>query len=210
MRVAEEKTVPGGEAAGWEQVDLYRFFAHVLGAPSAERFRWFQQPELAAALARLWAELDCAGEFPGLNIYRDYGEYESTYIAIFDVGVPGPPVPLLESAHNKTQPAQQIALENTFFYDVLGLKADPTRTAPDHLLIQLEFLSVVHYVCEHTTEEENRGSLARLEREFLERHLLDWLPAAQKKLDRLAPPLFPVLLTLLLAFLRQQHRRLAT
>ena len=206
---AHSETGAGNEPTGWEQVDLYRFFAFALGSPSAERFRWFQQPALPAALGRLWAELGCTGEFPGIGAYRDYAEYESTYITVFDVGLPEPLVPLLESAHNKTQPAQQTALENTFFYEVLGLKADPGRTAPDHLLTQLEFLAAVLYARENTPDGENRRSLARLEREFLERHLLDWLPAAQKKLKRAQPPLFPVLLTLLLAFLRQQHAVLA-
>lgn len=209
MRVAAKtETGAGREPTGWEQVDLYRFFAFALGSPSAERFRWFHQPELPVALQRLWAQLGCAGEFPGISAYREYGEYESTYIAVFDVGVPEPPVPLLESAHNKTQPAQQTALESALFYEVLGLKADPGRAAPDHLLTQLEFLAAVRFVRENSPDGENRRSLTRLEREFLERHLLDWLPAAQKKLARLEPPLFPVLLTLLLAFLRQQHRGL--
>lgn len=196
------------DPAGWEQIDLYRFFAYAFALPTPERFQWFNQPGLPAALARLWQEFGCRGPFPGLGLYRDYQEYESTYLAIFDVGLPEPPVPLLESAHRKIQPAQQTALENVLFYEVLGLKPDPARTAPDHLLTQLEFLSAVRFARDHTPAEENRQSLARLERDFLERHLLSWLPTAQKKLEREQPPVFPLLVALLVAFLRRRWREL--
>ncbi len=192
------------EPASWEEIDLYRFFAFVFGAPTRERFQWFQQPGLAPSLAQLWTRLGCLGEFPGATSFPDYGEYESTYIALFDVGMPQPPVPLLESAHYKAQPPQQTALENTSFYEVLGLDTDTSRYAPDHLVTQLEFLSAVRYTRENTPNEENRKSLARLERDFLQRHLLNWVPAAEEKLRQAEAPIFPVLFTLLTAFLRHQ------
>lgn len=192
------------ELAGWEEIDLYRFFAFVFGAPTRERFQWFQQPSLNASLAQLWTRLGCPGEFPGATSFPDYGEYESTYIALFDVGVPQPPVPLLESAHDKAQPPQQTALESTSFYEVLGLATDTSRYAPDHLVTQLEFLSAVRYTRENTPNEENRKSLARLERDFLQRHLLNWVPAAEEKLRQAQAPIFPALFTLLVAFLHHQ------
>ena len=192
----------------WEEIDLYRFFAFLFGAPTAERFAWYGRPDLRAALTGLWEELRCEGEIPEIGRYQDYKEYESTYISIFDVGLPEPPVALLESAHAKSRPAQQTALENVSFYEVLELKPNLSRYAPDHLVTQLEFLSVVRFAREKTPQTDNRESLARLERDFLERHLLNWLPAAQKKLDREQPPVFPVLLRLLLAFLQQQSAQL--
>lgn len=194
---------------GWEQVDLYRFFANTLAEPGAERFAWFRQPGFAEGLADLWARLECDGGFPPFEFFTDAGEYESTYIALFDVGVPEPPVPLLESAHYRSVPAQQTALENTSFYEVLGLKVDPARTAPDHLLTQLEFLSVARYLRENATNEESRTSLAQLEKDFLQRHLLNWVPAAREKLARQPMPAFITLLSLLLAFLRAEEQALA-
>lgn len=196
------------ELVGWEQIDLYRFFSFMFAAPTAERYEWFARTDLAAVLARLAERLGCEGELTGVGVYSDYEEYESTYISLFDVGLPQPPVALLESAHAKSQPAQQTALENVSFYEVLGMKPNLSHYAPDHLVTQLEFLSVVRYTREKTPHAETRQSLARLERDFLERHLLDWLPAAQAKLDREQPPVFPVLLRLLLAFLEQQSAQL--
>ncbi len=206
-----ERTQPVCDAErAWEGVDLYRFFAHALGAPSTERFEWFRQRDFAAGLADLWAQVGTDGNFPGFDFFADPEEYESTYIALFDVGAPEPPVPLFESAHYRSVPAQQTALENTSFYEVLGLKTDPARSVPDHLLTQLEFLSVVRYLREHAPEEPACRNLAQLEKDFLERHLLNWLPAAVQKLERHTVPAFYVLLSLLLAHLNQQHQLLAT
>lgn len=199
-----DAAIKTGRAALPEQVDLYRFFASLLGPPSAERFEQQKQPALADFLVALWAEFRCEGEFPGVDAFRDYEQYESIYIALFDVGVPEPPVPLLESHYVKTQPAQTIALENTLFYEVLGLKVDSSRFAPDHLVAQLEFLAAVRYACANAPDAKNQQSLARLERDFLARHLLNWLPAARDKLEREQPPTFPLYLRLLAAFLTRR------
>jgi DMSO reductase family type II enzyme chaperone len=144
-------------------------------------------------------------EFPGFEWFASYEQYESAYIALFDVGIPGPPVPLFESAHDKTHPAQEIALENTYFYEVLGLKSDPGRAVPDYLVTQLEFLAALRYTREHTSEESTAVSLARAETEFLERHLLNWLPTAKAKLGRTRAPGFSVMMTLLVQFLSNRH-----
>ena len=149
--------------------------------------------------------MGCGGEFPGFEWFASYEHYESAYIALFDVGMPEPPVPLFESAHDKSHPAQEIALENTYFYEVLGLKSDPGRAVPDYLVTQLEFLAALRYTYEHTSEESTAVSLVRAETEFLERHLSNWLPTAKAKLDRTNAPGFPVLMTILVQFLRHMH-----
>ena len=115
-----------------------------------------------------------------------YDLYESAYISLFDVGLPEPVVPLFESAHDKSHPAQEIALENTYFYDVLGLRSDPTAGVPDYLVTQLEFLSAVSFTQGNASEETTRVSLAKAKSEFLQRHLLNWVPAAAEKLKKTA------------------------
>lgn len=185
----------------WQQNDLYRFFAVVFAPPTRECFDLLSQPGMAKALRNLWMQLECEGESPGFEWFASYEQYESTYIALFDVGLPEPPVPLFESAHDKSHPAQEVALENTYFYEVLGLKSDPSRAVPDYLVTQLEFLAALRYTREQTSEESTAVSLARAETEFLERHLLNWLPAAKAKLDRANAPGFPVLMKMLLQFL---------
>jgi DMSO reductase family type II enzyme chaperone len=194
----------------WGEVDLYRLFAFVFGAPSAERFAWLQRPELPAGLAELWQDLGCDGTFPGVAVFTDYEDYESTYLALFEVGVPAAPVPLQESAHDDSTPAPQTVLENISFYDVLGLRIDPARYAPDHLVPQLEFLSTVRYARATTPDADNRARLAQLERDFLDRHLLNWVPSAQKKLAPQDSRIFATLMTLLLAFVQGRGAALAS
>jgi len=189
----------------WQQHDLYRFFAFVFAPPTRECFNLLSEPGLPEALRNLWTQLGCEGEYPGFEWFASYEQYESTYIALFDVGIPEPPVPLFESAHDKTHPAQEIALENTYFYEVLGLKSEPSRAVPDYLVTQLEFLAALRYTCEHTSEESTAVSLARAETEFLERHLLNWAPTAKVKLDRTSAPGFPVMMTLLVQLLSHRH-----
>ena len=194
---------------GWEQLDLYRFFAHVLGSPTRERYALLHSREFAASLRQLWQELLCEGEFPEVAGFRSFAQYEAAYIALFDVGAPEPPVPLVESAHHKAIPAQQIALENVLFYEVLGLHVNAARSFADHLFTQLEFLSAVRFAGDQSPAAESRANLARLERDFLHRHLLNWLPAAEAKLRRLDPPLFPTFLCLLLVFLQNRLKLLS-
>jgi DMSO reductase family type II enzyme chaperone len=201
IAAAETATTP----IDWKQNDLYRFFAFVLAPPSQDRFDFLSQPALPAALQDLWKRLDCAEEFPGFAWFASYQEYESAYIALFDVGLPEPPVPLFESAHDKTHPAQEIALENTYFYDVLGLRSDPSHAVPDYLITQLEFLAAVRYTSDNASDEATAVSLARAETEFLERHLLNWVPKAAGELQQIGAPAFPLLMNLLARFLVLKH-----
>jgi len=203
MTAASES--PTSARLDWADLDLYRFFAFVLSSPSPERFDTLAQPALKDALADLWQQLRCTGDFPDFGWFNSYEEYEATYIALFDVGIPEPPVPLFESAHDKTKPAQEIALENTWFYDALGLKWDSRCAVPDYLISQLEFMAAVHYTLEHAQDSGTRRSLAKLETDFLGRHMLNWVPTAAAKLNSVSPSAFGPFVSLLLAFL--QNRR---
>jgi TorA maturation chaperone TorD len=162
-------------------LDPVRLFALVFGSPSKERYSFLRK----------------------FGKFRNYAQYESRYIALFDVGNPEPPVPLLESAHHKAVPAQQIALECMDFYEVVGLKPDTRRYAPDHLVTQLEFLAAVRYL---RSERPGDEDLARLEKDFTERHLLSWLPAAAKKLKKRRVPTFGPALQELVKSLKRDGR----
>ncbi|MCL6482276.1 MAG: molecular chaperone TorD family protein [Firmicutes bacterium] len=193
---------PHNVATREDALDLYRVFLYLFGFPSRDRFDRICRRDFPEALKNLWRELHGPGEFPRLRTFEQYAQYESAYIALFDVGVPAPPVPLLESAWRKSQPAQQVVLDNVNFYEVLGLRCDQSHYPPDHLLTQLEFLAAVRYAQESVGAAGNRNDLVTLERDFLARHLLVWFPAAAEKLRALDPPVFPSLATLLEAFLR--------
>ena len=92
----------------------------------------------------------------------------------------------------------------TYFYQVLGLKSDPAKAVPDYLITQLEFLAALRFTQEKTSDAANAACLARAKSEFLERHLLNWLPQAGAKLKRTGAPGFSVLLDMLVQFLRRE------
>ena len=196
------------EAENWDEIDLYRFFATLLGFPTRNRFALLARFNSREEFAGLWRWLGCTGKPPRSSMYRSFDQYEAGYIALFDVGAPEPPVPLLESVYHGTIPAQQTVLENVCFFDAVGLKSDPSMTSPDHLLAQLEFGASVRYLQENCKDEHARESLRHMERDYLEHHLLSWLPSAVKKLESLRTPVFPALFALLLKFLRNRQDEL--
>ena len=190
----------------WKQVDYYRFFAYAFGPPSEERHLWFSQPSVADALAELWEQLSPAAKFPGFSWFPDFESYEAAYIALFDVGAPEPPVPLCESAHVRSHTPQELVLEVTHFYEVLGLRVNPSLTVPDHLVTQLEFLSAVTYVRDHASDEPQQQAMTRLEHDFLQRHMLNWIGTAEEKLQSCPFVAFRVLFALMALELRRRHQ----
>jgi DMSO reductase family type II enzyme chaperone len=203
MPVASQSPPPA--RLDWASLDLYRFFAFVFSSPSPERFDTLAQPALKESLPDLWLRLHCTADFPHFVWFKNYDDYEATYIALFDVGIPEPPVPLFESAHDKTRPAQEIALENTWFYDALGLRWDSRCAVPDYLITQLEFLAAVHYSLENAQDIDASQSLAHLEADFLDRHMLNWVPTAAARLDSVSRSAFGLFLTLLVAYLHNRR-----
>jgi DMSO reductase family type II enzyme chaperone len=186
-------------------LDLYRLFANCFGQPTPERFAWLSGREFRALLKQIAAELGMECSSARFGRFPDYAAYEAAYLALFEVGVPQPPVPLLESAHSHRAVPQEIVLECVNFYEVLGLRPSGSAFPADHLVTQLEFLAAARYLREGKTNAEEVAGLRRLEADFLERHLLSWLPDALKRLSTLKPPLFLRLLELLCAHVRQQR-----
>ena len=185
-------------------LDLYRVFAACFNLPSTERFAWLSGRECRVLLKKLGHYHEDRLPHSATHRFRDYSSYESAYIALFEVGVPEPPVPLLESANSHRQIPQEIVLECVNFYDVLGLRPSGSVFPTDHLVTQLEFLAAARYLREQANDSGTEASLRRLERDFIQRHLLTWLPFALEKLEKADPPLFPMLLRSLTAYLNQQ------
>jgi DMSO reductase family type II enzyme chaperone len=193
-----------------EDLDLYRLFAACFSSPSPDRFAWLTGRDFRTLLKQLEEKLEGRPASLPHGHLPDYPAYEAAYLALFEVGLSGPAVPLVESAHTSHTVPQDIVLECVNFYGVLGLQPSRSAFPPDHLVTQLEFLAAVRYLREHEADPGEAESLQRLERDFLTRHLLSWLPSAQKKLAKLDPPLFPRLLNLLCAYATQQLASIAT
>ncbi len=197
------KPATATDSLGMKDVDLYRVFAYVFGLPARERFDWLSRPDSQAALALLCEEYGVSAP-SGPRVFARYADYEAAYLSLFEVGLPEPAVPLLESSHHRAVPPQQIVLDCVNFYAVLGLRQQGSSYPADHLVTQLEFLAAARFAREAAADAEKRSELLRLERDFIGRHLLIWLPRAVAKLEKLDPPLFPPLLRLVHAFLAKR------
>lgn len=191
------------------ELDMFRVFAICFGQPSHDSFSWLSGTAARSLWKRLGQRLQVKVNLSRANGFASFEAYEAGYIALFEVGVPEPPVPLLESAHSSGAVPQEIVLDCVNFYDVLGLRPSGSAFPPDHLVTELEFLAAVRYLRERQSDSPTAESLPRLERDFIERHLLNWLPTVQQKIDRLNPPLFPMLLRLLVAHLNAEASMLA-
>jgi nitrate reductase assembly molybdenum cofactor insertion protein NarJ len=102
-------------------------------------------------------------------------ELRSLYVSLFEAGLPHPLCPLLESHYVANRPAGEVVLGNKLFYKHFGLQVE-SKAAPDHLLMQLEFLSwLEHCIAAGNPERE---SLEKAREEFLDRHVNHWIPRA--------------------------------
>jgi TorA maturation chaperone TorD len=162
------------------------FFAHdLLRAPSAEQWRRLG----SAQIEQVWSEL--AGILdPGLTmgLPDSYEVFSSEYRAAFSTGGI-PHVPLAESAYARPEKREGIIRENLLFYDVFGLRApEGSSDPPDHLRRQLEFVGLCYRMESREREGESREEVLRqiraARREFLARHLLNWLPEAAERSER--------------------------
>ncbi|MBI2886645.1 MAG: molecular chaperone TorD family protein [Chloroflexi bacterium] len=102
--------------------------------------------------------------------------------SLFVAGGPGGPVPLSEAAHLDPTGASSgpLLADLDRAYAAAGLRSSPGGSAPDHVSVELEFVSSL---CGQEAEAWSRGKPAVAadalwrQHEFLHRHLCCWLPA---------------------------------
>lgn len=117
-------------------------------------------------------------------------EFQSNYIRVFDVSPGGPPCPLYEGLYYHDR--RKIMEDLMRFYEHFGLKPDIRKNKlPDHISMELEFM---HFLTFKETQalglQKECSSILRAERDFLERHPVQWIPQLIKKFDRAKPPEF--------------------
>ena len=132
----------------------------------------------------------------------EYADHESRYLACFEVGLPGPPVPLLASHYNRKEPAPRIIHEHVLFYKRFGVRPVDSLESADHLLDELAFLiRLDELLLAGRVEAE---SVLRARRDFLARRAARW-PARAAALthERGLPPVYRTLLALLAVAVEQ-------
>jgi DMSO reductase family type II enzyme chaperone len=174
-----------------DRIATWKFLHDLFRAPSEPQWRWLQQE----AVGQMWRQVvvrtsadDVPREIP---LPRTAAAFEEDYLATFEVGLPHPPCPLIESHWNKREPLAGVLHENILFYRRFGLELSaPGKETADHLLHQLEFVQYLYHLeatFDHDTDREKRDQIAHARRDFLERHIGYWVPVAAAALEEACP-----------------------
>lgn len=195
-------TAPAGLAA--TRAAVYRVLHQALAKPSPQQHAWFKTAECRQALELLGAQFDVS--IPdGALVPEAFPDFESRYIAAFEVGLPEAPVVLLASHYLQHEPAPRVVHEHILFYKRFRMPTlDPSQEAPDHLLNELAFL--IHLDDLAQADQADRLSLDWARRDFIDRHPGRWASqAAARAEQRGLPPLYRALLNLLATALRDDR-----
>ena len=186
---------------------VYRLVALAFRYPSPEAFQSFRDGSFAAALRERVSRLPHLGEFLGESPGRipsemegeieavAYRELEAGFVQTFDAGKPAPPCPPYEHCYREGNPGN-VLVEVSEFYKHFGLSVhqeEGRRELPDHLSVELEFL---HFLTFKEAQAQDQGAAELLEgyrlaqKDFLERHLANWVPKLCDRLAEKAPFLF--------------------
>jgi DMSO reductase family type II enzyme chaperone len=202
-------TLYQGLALGWRYPDRPGYEAYQSGQYTEELLEFATSlPHLAALVAQEAATPEqVRGELKNLP----FEEFEVRYVSTFDVGFPEPPCPPYEGLYNKKMERAQAMVEISEFYRQFGLKmnqAPDKRELPDYLVAELEFLAFLAFKEAQAAYEgtaELLDGYRRAQKDFLERHMVDWLPEFAARLEEEeALPFFPHLLRFTIGFTRAE------
>lgn len=184
MRNSKQETVA---ATGPDDLEtsVWRFLHALFRAPSADQWARLRGAEMRDAWAALCAlvaiDLD-----PVLPAPVSARVYEEEYVSRFDVGVPHPPVPLMESHWNRRESVSQVLREHILFFRQFGLTVrQPSSDGVDHLRRQLAFMAFLS--AEAAGDSEGAEACRRARADFRARRMRSWIPAAARKCESLDP-----------------------
>lgn len=183
-------------AAGFRYPSRDMFEALRAGTYQSEVRECLQRlPHLSALAAA--SDLD-TGRLPPVHDLP-YEDFESQYVASFEVGGPEPPCPPYEGIYRGGE-RTQFMLRVSSFYKHFGLamnREEGRSEVPDHISAELEFM---HFLTFKETQaiEEGTGDLLQgyllAQKDFLQQQLSQWLPVFVDKLEAACPMPFYVAL----------------
>jgi DMSO reductase family type II enzyme chaperone len=193
MRTAESNTM---RELAEVRMSLYRFLSAALSRPTPEQHAWLRGPQFRRALEVAAERFGLPGE-AGEVAPEEYADYESRYIACFEVGLPAPPVALMASNYNRREPVPAVIHEHVLFYKRFGMHLPEGDIDPaDHLLHELAFLIRLDELL--TSGRTAEASLLLARRDFLQRHTARWISRAAVEADEKGlPAIYRLLLALL-------------
>jgi DMSO reductase family type II enzyme chaperone len=198
--MTKSSQVYAAQASPVDRSTIYKLLSRAFRYPTKEIFHAFQSGEymnemleaLSAVphLQSLAAERDQSAEKSREQLNGvSYADFEVNFVRTFDVGASKPPCPPYEGFYRKEKGQTTIMLEVSEFYKHFGLAMDQDdgkRELPDHLCAELEFLHFLSFKEAQAREEENSELLEGYllaQKDFLERHLSQWLPDFADKLQ---------------------------
>jgi TorA maturation chaperone TorD len=168
-----------GEAQKWlEAASRWRLLSLFFQLPTPETRRELRHlssstPQDLAALAGEWASVSqklAAAEFHRV------------------LGAGG--IPAVESSYDPNALAGRgpLLADIAGFHEAFAYRPDrPPAEVPDHIAVQLDFLSYLAFKAAfalHEGQEENAGIAAGAYRNFMEQHVATWVSAFREKLER--------------------------
>jgi DMSO reductase family type II enzyme chaperone len=179
--------------------NLYKLLSIGFRYPTPEIFRSFQNGEfldklmcnisLIPGFNDLMLELSLIAEHEKESMKgMTLSEFEIEFTRTFDAGIP---VPLCSpyEGHYCQKPRTMVMLEVSEFYNFFGMRMNQEegkREFPDHICAELEFLHFLTFKEEKALRgskgEELNGYL-RTQKDFLERHIFQWVPEFCLKLQ---------------------------
>ncbi len=198
---------PATDAASHARAVAYAAYASAVTYPDAEVLGMLRDGTVADALAA--AARDCPFALDGgaaaWDVPEDDEAVQAEYIALFETAT-GAPAVSLYSGENAPGSDRTAQLEEVVrFYNHFGLTSEePLPEMPDHLSVVLEFLHVLAArEGQVLATGDDPAPYRRAAADFLDRHVLSWLPDALGKVrERATLPLYTDVFTRLLAFAR--------
>lgn len=179
---------------------VYKLLSLAFRYPTPEYFEGYRQGEF---MSTLWENLSALPYLKELvdeelgtkdKVHKGlegiaFEDFEVGYAQTFDVGAPEPPCPPYEGVYRQEVERTGLLIEVAEFYKHFGLgmsKEEGNRELPDHLCAELEFLHFLAFK-EAQAMEENTPDLLKgyvlAQKDFLERHIISWLPGFSEKLE---------------------------
>lgn len=192
-------------ALGWRYPSREAFEAYRSGQYTEELLEFAASlPHLAELVAQ---EAETAEKVRGELAEVPFEAFEVRYVATFDAGFPEPPCPPYEGLYNKKMERTAVMVEVSEFYRHFGLKMsqdEDKRELPDYLCAELEFLAFLAFKeaqAAHERADELLNGYRWAQKDFLDRHMVGWLPAFAGRLaEEEALPFFPHLVRLTIGF----------
>jgi DMSO reductase family type II enzyme chaperone len=189
-------SVPGAEPA--IRSNVYKLLSRGFRYPTPEVFETFRNGdflvELLANITALSYKKNPIEYALQIEVVQDglaevmFKDFEAEFVRTFDTGAPLPPSPPYEGFY-RGEPRTAVLLAVSEFYRRFGLtmsRGEGKREHPDHLCAELEFLHFLTFKEVQAIKDENPELLKgyRLaQKDFLERHLIQWVPKFYERLQ---------------------------